>query len=103
LLFQNKQCRNCHAIGGEGGHRGPDLSAVGTRMGEAQLVRQVIQGGGNMPAYGNNLSQKEVKALVTYLVSLRPAETVPAQNPAIQEKTERVSSGEPTKEVQTGG
>jgi len=103
LLFQNKQCRNCHAIGGEGGHRGPDLSAVGTRMGEAQLVRQVIQGGGNMPAYGNNLSQKEVKALVTYLVSLRPVDTIPAQNPAIQEKTERVSSGEPTKEVQTGG
>jgi ubiquinol-cytochrome c reductase cytochrome b subunit len=82
LLLQSKQCRNCHAIGGEGGRRGPDLSAVGARMDENQLVRQVIQGGGNMPAYGNNLSQHEVEALVAYLVSLRPANTIPAQNPA---------------------
>ncbi len=108
LLFQNKQCRNCHAVGGTGGHRGPDLSAVGTRMNEPELVRQVIQGGGNMPAYGNNLSQQEVKALVTYLVSLRPPDTIPAQIPSIPEKTEagkaeRVSAGEPTKQAQTGG
>jgi ubiquinol-cytochrome c reductase cytochrome b subunit len=70
LVFQNKQCRACHAIGGEGGTRGPDLTTVGTRLNEPQLVRQVIQGGGNMPAYGKNLSQDEVKALVTYLSSL---------------------------------
>ena len=64
-----------------------------------ELVRQVIQGGGNMPAYGNNLSQQEVKALVTYLVSLRPPNTIPAQIPSsagkdrTQEKAERVSAG----------
>jgi ubiquinol-cytochrome c reductase cytochrome b subunit len=108
LLLQNKQCRNCHAIGGTGGHRGPDLSAVGTRMNEPELIRQVIQGGGNMPAYGNNLSQQEVKALVTYLVSLRPANTIPAQIPSMPEKTEagkaeRVSADEPAKQPQTGG
>jgi ubiquinol-cytochrome c reductase cytochrome b subunit len=88
LVFQNKQCRNCHALGGEGGHRGPDLSAVGTRLNEPELVRQVIQGRGNMPAYGNNLTQQEVKALVTYLVSLRPPNTIPAQIPSMPEKTE---------------
>ena len=102
VLFQNKQCRNCHAVGGAGGRRGPDLSAVGTRMNEPELVRQVIQGGGNMPAYGNNLSPQEVKALVTYLVSLRPPNTIPAQNPAMPEKA-RVSAGEPPKQAQTGG
>ena len=52
------------------------------------MVRQVIQGGGNMPAYGNNLSQQEVKALVTYLVSLKPSHTVPAQIPSRLEKVE---------------
>ena len=31
VVFQNKQCRNCHAIAGEGGHRGPDLTQVATR------------------------------------------------------------------------
>jgi ubiquinol-cytochrome c reductase cytochrome b subunit len=82
LVFQNKQCRNCHAIGGEGGSRGPDLTTVGTRMTGPQLVRQVIQGGGNMPAYGKNLSPHEVDALIAYLVSLRPKGVSPAQDAA---------------------
>ncbi len=28
-LFTSKRCRDCHAIGGEGGHAGPDLGARG--------------------------------------------------------------------------
>ena len=86
LIFQNKQCRTCHAIGGEGGSRGPDLTTVGSRMDEPQLVRQVIQGGGNMPAYGKNLSQEEVKALVSYLSSLNPK-----KNSSLKEKKEKES------------
>src|SRR5262249_46037439 len=31
VVFQNKQCRNCHALDGVGGRRGPDLSFVGAR------------------------------------------------------------------------
>jgi ubiquinol-cytochrome c reductase cytochrome b subunit len=81
VVFQNKQCRNCHSVGGEGGQRGPDLSTVGAQLAAPQLVRQVIQGGGNMPAYGNNLSPEETRALVAYLVSLRPANTAPAEVP----------------------
>ena len=103
LVLQFKQCRNCHAIGGEGGHRGPDLSDVGSRMNSSELVRQVIQGGGNMPAYGNTLTPHEVTALVAYLVSLRPLNTLPAQNPAIPLRSDRVSSGETMKESKTGG
>jgi hypothetical protein len=41
--------------------------------------------------------------LVAYLVSLRPLNTVPAQNPAIPLRSDRVSSGETTKESKTGG
>jgi len=72
LVLQYKQCRNCHAIDGIGGKRGPDLAAVGSRLTAAQLTRQVIQGGGNMPAYGDNLSPAETSALVAYLASLTP-------------------------------
>jgi len=86
LIFQNKQCRTCHAIGGEGGSRGPDLTTAGSRMDEPQLVRQVIQGGGNMPAYGKNLSREEVKALVSYLSSLNPK-----KNSSLKEKKEKES------------
>ena len=89
--MQNMQCRNCHAIEGIGGHRGPDLAEVGTRMTKDQLVRQVVQGGGNMPAYGKNLSPYEVEAVVTFMVSLRPSGEAPARDstfPAVPPKQE---------------
>jgi ubiquinol-cytochrome c reductase cytochrome b subunit len=72
LLLQNKQCRNCHALGGVGGERGPALDSVATRLTKAEMVRQVIQGGGNMPAYGKKLNPAEVEALVSYMQTLRP-------------------------------
>jgi len=78
LVLQYMQCRNCHAIDGTGGHRGPDLANVGLRLTKDQLVRQVIQGGGNMPAYNKNLSPDQVEALVSYMVSLRPSGVKPA-------------------------
>ncbi len=77
IVIQSMQCRNCHAIDGIGGERGPDLADVGARLTKDQLVRQVIQGGGNMPAYGKNLTPDQVDAVVAYMVSLRP-EGVPA-------------------------
>ena len=64
ILIQSKQCRNCHSLGGEGGQRGPALDTVATRLTPDQMIRQVIQGSGNMPAYGKNLSPAEVTALV---------------------------------------
>ena len=70
LVLQNKQCRNCHALDDQGGHRGPALDAVASRMTENQLIRQVLQGGGNMPAYGKHLSPPEVTALVAFLRTL---------------------------------
>ena len=80
LVFQVKQCRNCHSIGGSGGKRGPDLDRVATRMTHDQLVRQVIQGGGNMPAYGKNLNPAEVTALVSFLETLHPPNQPPARD-----------------------
>ncbi|HJZ99808.1 MAG TPA: cytochrome b N-terminal domain-containing protein [Candidatus Solibacter sp.] len=72
LVLQVKQCRNCHALGDIGGQRGPALDRVAVRLTQDQLIRQVIQGGGNMPAYGNNLSPAETTALVAFLETLHP-------------------------------
>ncbi|TMA92367.1 MAG: c-type cytochrome [Deltaproteobacteria bacterium] len=82
LVLQNKQCRNCHSLGGEGGLRGPALDGVATRLTRDQLVRQVIQGGGNMPAYGKNLAPQEVTALVAFMQTLRPADVPVARDSA---------------------
>ena len=80
LVFQAKQCHNCHALGDQGGKRGPELDQVAARLTEDQLVRQVIQGGGNMPAYGKNLSPAETTALVAFLETLHPAGLMPARD-----------------------
>src|SRR6201993_520643 len=85
LVFQVKQCRNCHSLGAAGGQRGPALDSVAVRLTEDQLIRQVIQGGGNMPAYGKNLSPAETTALVAFLETLHPAGQAPARNAALEE------------------
>jgi ubiquinol-cytochrome c reductase cytochrome b subunit len=90
-LFQSKNCRNCHALDDIGGKRGPDLSTVGTRLTDAQLIDQISNGtpgGGNMPAYGQNISPAEMTALVDFLVSLRPPGALPA-TPASRRNDEK--------------
>jgi ubiquinol-cytochrome c reductase cytochrome b subunit len=85
VVFQNKQCRNCHALEGLGGTRGPDLTTVGLRLTRDQLIDQVSNGtpgGGNMPAYGKQMSPAEMTALADFLVRLRPSGTTPAQTPS---------------------
>jgi ubiquinol-cytochrome c reductase cytochrome b subunit len=82
VLFQNKNCRNCHALGGVGGTRGPDLSNVSRRMTRDQLIDQVSNGtpgGGNMPAYGKQMSPAAMTALVDFLTTLRPSDVPPAE------------------------
>jgi ubiquinol-cytochrome c reductase cytochrome b subunit len=80
LVLQVKQCRNCHALGGSGGDRGPALDTVAVRLTKDQLIRQVIQGGGNMPTYGKNLSPPETTALVAFLQTLHPPGQTPARD-----------------------
>ncbi len=79
LLFQEKQCRDCHSLNGKGGMRGPALDAVAADMTQDQIIRQILQGGGNMPAYGNALSPAETDALTHFLLTLRG----PGLHPAI--------------------
>jgi len=94
LVFQVKQCRNCHSLGETGGQRGPALDSVAVRLTQDQLVRQVIQGGGNMPAYGKNLSPAETTALVAFLETLHPAGHAPARD-ASRDAALRESGNQP--------
>jgi ubiquinol-cytochrome c reductase cytochrome b subunit len=80
LVLQSKQCHNCHSLGEMGGKRGPALDEVAVRLTGDQLVRQVLQGGGNMPAYGKNLNPAQTAALVSFLETLHPASQARAQD-----------------------
>jgi ubiquinol-cytochrome c reductase cytochrome b subunit len=66
-------------------------------MTHSQLVRQVVQGGGNMPAYGKNLSPSEVAALVGFLDTLHPANQSPAKDAArqVSDELQQGAAGKP--------
>jgi ubiquinol-cytochrome c reductase cytochrome b subunit len=71
---------NCYRPGGEGGQRGPTLDGVGTWLAQDQLVRQMLQGGGNMSAYGKKLTPADVTAGVAFMQTLSPAQEPPARS-----------------------
>jgi ubiquinol-cytochrome c reductase cytochrome b subunit len=94
VVFQNKDCRNCHALEGQGGQRGPDLTTVGARLTSGQLIDQVSNGtpgGGNMPAYGKQISPAEMTALVDFLTSLRPPGRLEAREASAASAPEKKS------------
>jgi ubiquinol-cytochrome c reductase cytochrome b subunit len=82
ILIQEKQCRNCHSLDGTGGMRGPALDTTATRLTRNELIRQILQGGGNMPGYGKALRPAEVDAIVAFLITMHPANEPPARNSA---------------------
>jgi ubiquinol-cytochrome c reductase cytochrome b subunit len=98
VVFQSKQCRNCHSLDGGGGMRGPALDGVASRLTADQLIRQVIQGGGNMPAYGKNLSPAEVTAIVAFMQTLHGQNKAPARDMSAPE-----SSGDKEKQTASAG
>ncbi len=81
IVLQHSQCRNCHALDGLGGARGPDLAKVALRLTRDQLIRQVQQGDGNMPAFGKNLSAAETDALASFLHTCHPPGVKPSRSP----------------------
>ncbi|HWB93618.1 MAG TPA: cytochrome b N-terminal domain-containing protein [Puia sp.] len=66
-LFYIRGCEYCHKISGYGGKAGPDLTIVGKRLSTQELTIRIVNGGGNMPAYGGVLSQDDLQKLVVFL------------------------------------
>jgi ubiquinol-cytochrome c reductase cytochrome b subunit len=76
-LMTREGCMSCHMINGAGGRRGPDLTYVGDRLSEDELIWRLLRGGGGMPAYGNVLKPKETEELISFLGTRKA--TGPAQ------------------------
>jgi ubiquinol-cytochrome c reductase cytochrome b subunit len=68
-VFQTKGCLNCHLISGDGGRRGPDLTFVGDKLSESDIIIRIVNGGVNMPAFGSSINPDELKQLTAFLQS----------------------------------
>jgi ubiquinol-cytochrome c reductase cytochrome b subunit len=69
VLFDERGCLNCHLIQGYGGRRGPDLTFIGDELTQDNMVIRIVNGGVNMPAFGNTLKPAEIDDLVAFLAS----------------------------------
>lgn len=79
-LFKTN-CAPCHGADGKG--KTPvgkslhvkDLAADEVQaQSDADLCKIILEGKGKMPAYNGKLSDDEIRALVTFIRSLRPAQ-----------------------------
>ena len=73
-LYEERRCGMCHAIGGQGGKVGPDLSDVGTKR-DGDWLKKFLKdpkgtgtGAKMMPV---KATEQELSALVEYLLSLK--------------------------------
>lgn len=77
-VFAANRCAGCHAVGGQGGGRAPDLSHEGAdpKHTAAWLAAYVkdpkqVNPRSRMAAFGNRINDSDLTALGTYLASLK--------------------------------
>ncbi|HLK60800.1 MAG TPA: cytochrome c [Chthonomonadaceae bacterium] len=86
-VYEAQGCGGCHAINGEGGSSGPDLSKEGADAKHTTkwLTDQVSNpkshnANSSMPAYSDKVKGKDLTNLVAYLGSLKgSSETKPSK------------------------
>jgi len=61
----------CHGPGGKGG-RAPNLTNLSSKS-DSDLTSIIHDGKGKMPAFGGQLSDEQIKKVVTYLKGLKPS------------------------------
>ena len=67
-LFAANGCGGCHVLedAGASGTAGPNLDSV--QPGYEESVEQITNGGGGMPAFGDQLSEEDIQSLAAYVV-----------------------------------
>ncbi len=77
-VFHEKGCEHCHGVDGIGTDKGPDLSGVGRLLHKPEIAKKIRDGGKEMPAFGDALTNDEVQQLVEYLAAKKKKMRKPA-------------------------
>jgi mono/diheme cytochrome c family protein len=69
-VFASAGCGNCHTLedAGATGTRAPNLDERVPQIDEERIVDQVTNGGQNMPPFGDQLEEQQIRDLAAYLV-----------------------------------
>ncbi len=67
LLFTNSGCIQCHGPEGNGTAKAPNIHEVRKRSTEEEIYLQIMEGKGAMPAFGEALSEDEIRSIVAFL------------------------------------
>jgi mono/diheme cytochrome c family protein len=92
-LFATKGCAHCHGTAGVGGTIGPDLQLVRKRMSATEITKQIHDGSKSMPAFGEQLSDAEIKDLVAYLRAKRHVIKLPSASAPTKPAAKDVDPG----------
>lgn len=67
-VWENAGCGSCHTLAAAGatGAVGPNLDDL--KPSQETVVQQVTNGGGGMPAFGDQLSEQEILDVAAYVV-----------------------------------
>lgn len=60
-------CASCHGASGAGGNVGPSLQEPSLAQEEEAVVNQILEGGGGMPAFEDQLSDQEIADVAAYV------------------------------------
>ena len=71
VIFEQNGCLDCHLVNQYGGRRGPDFTYIGDELTHDNMVIRIVNGGVNMPAFGNTLNPGEIDNLIAFLSSRR--------------------------------
>jgi quinohemoprotein ethanol dehydrogenase len=63
-------CSTCHGLAGTGGNGGPNLKNIPSAKEVDSVIKQVINGGGGMPAFGGQLSSPEIANVAAYVTQV---------------------------------
>jgi mono/diheme cytochrome c family protein len=78
-------CSSCHTLAAAGatGTVGPDLDEL--KPDQALVEKQVINGGGGMPAFGGSLSKEEIQTVAEFVSKWAGKKLTPAQEKLAEE------------------
>jgi alcohol dehydrogenase (cytochrome c) len=63
-------CSTCHGLAGTGGNGGPNLKTIPAAKDVDSVVKQVTNGGGGMPAFAGQLSNKDIANVAAYVTQV---------------------------------